>query len=552
MSHSLIEATPSAYAYPLLIKSLLHTALTNAPDQQIVYGDRVRYDYRTLRTRIGRLASALTDLGIRPGNTVGVLDWDSHRYLECYFAIPSMGAALHMVNVRLSPEQILYTINHAEDDILLVHSDFLTMLEGIKDRIEPVRTIVLLSDDGKRPPTTLELAGEYEELLAAASPDFEFPDFDENTRATTFYTTGTTGLPKGVSFSHRQLVLHTLAVAATFGANPVQGRLHRADVYMPITPMFHVHAWGFPYIATMLGIRQVYPGRYTPELLARLFVQEKVTFSHCVPTLLHMLLTCPEAKDLDMRGWKIIIGGSALSKGLAATALERGIDVFAGHGMSETCPILAVAHLLPDRQQSEPVDEVATRTKAGRAIPLVELQIIDANGERLPHDGTSAGEIVARAPWLTQAYFKNANASADLWAGGYLHTGDIGTIDEGGWVQITDRAKDVIKTGGEWVSSLEIEDILSQHPTVSEAAVVAIPDQRWGERPLALVVLKAAAAESVTPQLLKEHVAHYAATGLISKYAVPDTILLIDAIPRTCVGKVDKKALRQNYVAAQP
>ena len=317
MSYSLIEATPSAYAYPLLIKSLLHTALTNAPDQQIVYADRVRYDYRTLRQRIGRLRQRADRLGIRPGDTVGVLDWDSHRYLECYFAVPCMGAVLHMVNVRLSPEQILYTINHAEDDILLVHADFLPLLEGIKDRIERVRTIVLLSDDERRPATTLEPAGEYEDLLAAGSPDFVFPDFDENTRATTFYTTGTTGLPKGVNFSHRQLVLHTLAVAATFGANPAQGRFHRGDVYMPITPMFHVHAWGFPYIATMLGVKQVYPGRYAPELPgAAVHVEEKVTFSHCVPTLLHMMLTCPRpTAHIDMRGWKVVIGGSALSKG---------------------------------------------------------------------------------------------------------------------------------------------------------------------------------------------------------------------------------------------
>src|SRR5690348_10605491 len=210
MSYSLIEATPSAYAYPLLIKSLLHSGLTNAPNQQIVYADRKRYDYITLRQRIGRLASALTGLGIQPGRTVGVLDWDSHRYLECYFAVPSMGAVLHMVNVRLSPEQILYTINHAEDDLLLVHADFLPMLEGIKNRIERVCTIILLSDVGRRPATTLEPVGEYVDLLAAGSPDFVFPDFDENTRATTFYTTGTTGLPKGVNFSHRQLVLHTL------------------------------------------------------------------------------------------------------------------------------------------------------------------------------------------------------------------------------------------------------------------------------------------------------------------------------------------------------
>jgi fatty-acyl-CoA synthase len=223
MSYSLIETTPSAHTYPLLIKSLLRTALINAPDQEIVYADRVRHDYRTFRQRVGRLASALTELGIRPGDTVGVMDWDSHRYLESYFAVPCMGAVLHMVNVRLSPEQILYTINHAEDDVLLVHADFLPLLEGIKDRIKRVRTIVLLADDDRRPATTLDLAGEYEELLARTSPDFAFPDFDENTRATTFYTTGTTGLPKGVNFSHRQLVLHTLAVAATFGANPEQG-----------------------------------------------------------------------------------------------------------------------------------------------------------------------------------------------------------------------------------------------------------------------------------------------------------------------------------------
>src|SRR5271157_4676996 len=265
MSHNLIEPTPSAYAYPLLIKTLLHTALTNAPDQQIVFADRLRYDYRTLHDRIRRLASALTDLGVRPGDTVGVLDWDSHRYLESYFAVPSMGAVLHMVNVRLSPEQILYTINHAEDDVLLVHADFLPMLEGIRHRIDRVRAIVLLSDDDRTPETTLELAGEYEALLAAGSPGFEFADFDENTRATTFYTTGTTGLPKGVYFSHRQLMLHTLGVMASLGGHAAQGGFNSQDVYMPLTPMFHVHAWGLPYVASLLGVKQVYPGRYVPE-----------------------------------------------------------------------------------------------------------------------------------------------------------------------------------------------------------------------------------------------------------------------------------------------
>ena len=271
-----------------------------------------------------------------------------------------------------------------------------------------------------------------------------------------------------------------------------------------------------------------------------------MTFSHCVPTLLHMMLTCEAGANIDMRGWKVVIGGSALSKGLATMALERGIDVFAGYGMSETCPVMTLAHLPP----GDAGVDAALRCKAGRAIPLVELQLVDPDGRHLPFDGISAGEVVARAPWLTQSYFRNPSASAELWSGGYLHTGDIGTIDERGWLQITDRAKDVIKTGGEWVSSLEVEDILSQHPAVSEFAVIAIPDQRWGERPFAIVVPKLGISEIATPQQLKEHVAHYAEKGLISKYAVPDTIELIDAIPRTSVGKVDKKVLRQTYTQA--
>ena len=319
----LIEPTPSAYIYPLLIKHLLHMPLRHAPDQEIVYRDLVRYDYRKLEKRIGQAANGLACLGVGPGDTVGVLDWDSHRYLECYFAVPGMGAVLHMVNVRLSPEQILYTINHAEDDVLLVNADFLPLVEGIRDRIERVRSIVVMVDDGVAPETSLEISAEYEALLASSSVTYDFPDFDENTRATTFYTTGTTGVPKGVSFSHRQLVLHTLAAATAFGTSTKQGRLHRGDVYMPITPMFHAHAWGFPFTATMLGIKQVYPGRYDPETLLKLIQTEKVTFSHCVPSLLHMLLTSPTSASVNLEGLTMVIGGSAMTKGLAQAAGDR-------------------------------------------------------------------------------------------------------------------------------------------------------------------------------------------------------------------------------------
>src|SRR5574338_1639316 len=345
MSFESVTVTPSAYAYPLLIKQLLHAPRAVAGDREIVYRGDLRLTYNDFFARIGRLANALSGLGIQPGHTVAMMDWDSHRYLQSFFAVPMMGAVLQTVNVRLSPEQILYTLNHAGADIILVNAEFLPVLESIKDQLETAKQFVLINDADTAPATGMRFAGDYEALLAEASPDYAFPDFDENTRATTFYTTGTTGLPKGVYFSHRQLVLHTLAVATQLGTAPRQGRLHRDDVYMPITPMFHVHAWGLPYVATLLGLKQVYPGRYAPDTMAGLIRDEKVRFSHYVPTILHMMLTSATAAEVDFSGWKVIIGGSALPKGLAAAALDRGIDVFAGYGMSETCPILTLAQV---------------------------------------------------------------------------------------------------------------------------------------------------------------------------------------------------------------
>jgi fatty-acyl-CoA synthase len=547
IAENLIERTPSAYDYPLLIKHLLHTPLAHAADQEIVYRDQRRFDYRTLGERIARLASGLARLGVKPGDTVGVMDWDSHRYLECFFAIPMMGAVLHTLNIRLSPEQMLYTINHAEDDVILVNAEFLPLLDEIKDRIEPVKKLVLLTDAVDRPTTALPIAAEYEELLASSSADYEFDDFDENTRATTFYTTGTTGLPKGVYFSHRQLVLHTLTGMAALGTAPVSERLHRADVYMPITPMFHVHAWGVPYMATVMGIKQVYPGRYTPDGLLDLIQREKVTFSHCVPTLLHMLLNSPASQNVDLKGWKVIIGGSALPKGLARAALERGIDVFGGYGMSETGPILSIAQLTPAMLERDTDGQVDVRVKAGRPIPLVDLRIVDDEMHDVAHDGQTAGEVVVRAPWLTQGYLKDPQNSENLWRGGYLHTSDIGTLDPLDYLLITDRIKDVIKSGGEWISSLEIEDILSQHPAVSEAAVIGVPDEQWGERPVALVVLRQSHAGTITEEEITTYVAGYASRGVISKWAVPRRVHFVEVIDKTSVGKLDKKLLRQKY-----
>ncbi len=548
MSDTLISRTPSAYDYPLLIKNLLFSPVVDNPDQEIVYRNLYRGTYRTLRERVRRLANALTGLGVKPGDTVAVMDWDSHRYLELFFAVPMIGAVLHTINVRLSPEQILYTIDHAEDDILLVNSEFLPTLEQIRGRLDAVKGYVLLTDEEKTPETTIPFCGEYEALLAAASSEFAFPDFDENTRATTFYTTGTTGMPKGVYFSHRQLVLHTFGVMTVLSTAVGHGTFRRTDVYMPITPMFHVHAWGVPYVATMLGVKQVYPGRYVPDHLLELIEREKVTFSHCVPTILHMLLKHPHADRLDLSGWKVIIGGAAMSRVLCLEALRRGIDVFTGYGMSETCPILSISHLTPEMLELPPEEQTTIRCKTGLALPLVDLRVVGADLRELPRDGVSSGEIVVRAPWLTQGYLKDHKASERLWEGGYLHTGDVAVRDELGYVRITDRTKDVIKVAGEWVSSLELEDIIAHHPAVAEVAVIGQPDEKWGERPLALVVARPGEAGRVTEKDLLHHVREYADKGVVSKQVVLARVHLVEVIDKTSVGKTNKVALREKYL----
>ena len=548
MPVKIIQSTPSAYAYPLLIKQLLHTPLATAPDQEITYQGKLRYSYRTLHERIGRLANALASLGVEAGQTAAVMDWDSHRYLECFFAVPMMGAVLQTVNVRLSPEQILFTLNHAGADLLLVNRDFLGLLAPIADRLKTVKRFILLDDELTALEAPVSFSGEYEALLADADTAFDFPDFDENAQATVFYTTGTTGLPKGVYFSHRQLVLHTLGVATCVGSAAAHGRLHREDVYMPITPMFHVHAWGFPYIATLLGLKQVYPGRYLPGALLQLIEREKVTFSHCVPSIMQMLLSHPGGEAVDLFNWKVLIGGSAMSPVLAAAALKRGVDVLTGYGMSETCPVLTIAHLSREDFATSPEEQAALRCKTGLPLPLVDLRIVDAEMADVQHDGEATGEVVVRAPWLTQGYLDATQASAELWAGGYLHTQDIGNIDDRGYVKITDRIKDVIKTAGEWTSSLQLEDVVMQHEAVSEVAVIGLPDEKWGERPLALVVLKPDFEGRVSESAIRHFAARLVETTGISRHGVLLQVRFVKALAKTSVGKINKREMRESFV----
>jgi fatty-acyl-CoA synthase len=547
MAEMLIHDAKSAYKYPLLIKQLWHAPLVQAPDQVIVYRDMKRFTYRQLRERVGRLASSLARLCVGAGDTVGVLDWDSNRFLEAYFAVPMMGAVLQTVNVRLPPERIAYTINHAGSSVLLVNDEFVPMLEGIKSQLPKVKRLVVMSDQQVPQTGSLAFAGEYEDLLLGASPDYGFPDFDENTLATTFYTTGTTGAPKGVYFSHRQLVLHSLAEMAFFGSAAQQGRFCRDDVYMPITPMFHAHAWGFPWTATLSGVKQVYPGRYNPALLLKLIKTEGVTFTHGVPTILQMLLGAAVAANTDLAGLKMVIGGSELPKALARQALALGVDVYAGYGMSESAPLLCLAQVKSGDLVGDPEKALDIRTKAGIPAPLVDIRLLDTDLNEVAHDGQTPGEVVVRAPWLTQGYVDNAEASEQLWAGGYLHTNDIGVIEPGGYLRIVDRIKDVIKTGGEWVSSLQIEDLISQCKGVSEAAVIGIKDDKWGERPFALVIKDARTGGDLSDTQIKAHLRAFADTGVISKFGIPDRIVFVKTLAKTSVGKIDKKALREKY-----
>ena len=544
MPVKLVQSTPSAYRYPLLIKQLLLTPLAIAPAQEITYQGKLRYTYRTLNERIGRLANVLTGLGVESGQTVAMMDWDSHRYLECFFAVPMMGAILQTVNVRLSPEQILYTLNHARADVLLVNSEFFPILQQIAGELETVKTFVLISDEAEMPAAPVAMAGEYEALLDAAAHEFDFPDFDENAQATTFYTTGTTGNPKGVYFSHRQLVLHTLGCAAALGGAHRQGHIHREDVYMPMTPMFHVHAWGFPYLATMLGVKQVYPGRYQPDVICRLISEEKVSFSHCVPTILDMVLSHPQAKTTDFSGLKILIGGAAMPEAMAIAAQKRGMDLFTGYGMSETCPVLSLAHLDSADLARSVEEQAVIRAKTGRPLPLVDLRIVDPDMKDVAHDGKATGEVVVRAPWLTQGYVAAPEASEGLWAGGYLHTADIGNINPAGYLKVTDRIKDVIKTGGEWTSSLQLEDIIAKHEAVHEVAVIGVPDDKWGERPLALVLLKPEHVGQITEHALRNYAAHAIEAAGISRYGVLLQVRFVKTLVKTSVGKMNKRLMR--------
>ena len=542
-------STDTFYNYPLLIKQLLISPLSSNPNQEIINDDGIGLNYKDLNKRICTLSNALNDIGIKKGDTVGVMDWDTTRYLECFFSIPMMGSILHTINIRLSEQQILYTINHAEDDAIIVNSDFIPIIDNIRDKFtRPVKIIVAGSET-----INIEFEGpkvstyNYDSFFQNYNSNFNFKDFDENTIATKFYTTGTTGDPKGVSYTHRQLVLHSLGFIAGSSVSNYSHRFHNEDVYMPLTPMFHVHGWGFPYMATLLGVKQIYPSKYEPEKLLKLIKKENVTFSHCVPTILQMILNTNKKLKFDLSNLKLIIGGSAMPKNLAIEAKNQGVNVVSAYGMSETCPFLTIAQIPSQNKNTEESELIKLKCKTGKPGPLVELRVVDKNLKDVPRDNKSTGEVVVRAPWLTKEYIKDREASKKLWKGGYLHTGDVGYLDETGSLIITDRIKDVIKSGGEWISSLQIEDIVLKCKGVKEVAAIGIEDKKWGERPIIIVSTVEDENNLDTAKIIKQSIKIQIDKGFLSKWAMPDKIEFVRDIEKTSVGKVNKKLLRKKY-----
>lgn len=554
--HEDYQQAQDAYGFPLIIKQLLNRAKIASTNQTISYADKATYTYAEFFKRVNRLANVLKNMGLQAGDVVAVMDWDSHRYLEAYFAVPMSGMILQTVNVRLAEDKVLYTINHAKPKALLLNAEFEPMARNYRHDAPSIEKIIWLDDTkldnkkyGEYEPQTERssmpdyIEGEYEALLAATSDAFDFPDFDENTIATTFYTSGTTGDPKGVFFTHRQIVLQTLASTLASALNAEGQGARYNDVYMPMTPLFHVHAWCWPYGATMIGLKQVYPGRYLAPRLVDLIEQHKVTLSHGVPAILQMLLKEMAARGRKFDGLKLLLGGSKLNEGLAKAAIESGIEFMSGFGMSESCPVLSRAVFDDKTDSMEMKEQLNYRCLSGSPIMLVSMEIWDENGKPQPMDGKSTGELVIRAPWLTQSYFKNSDAGNELWEGGWMHTQDIASISSSGTLSITDRLKDVIKSGGEWISSLEVETIFSFHPSVADVAVIGVPDERWGERPLALVVLKPDYADTKAADILA--LGHQAVEkGYLPKYGVPNEIKFLLEMPKTSVGKLDKKRMR--------
>jgi fatty-acyl-CoA synthase len=525
---------------PLMISSLIRHADTYHGDAEIVSrtieGPIHRYTYRDAHTRARRLARALARLGVKPGDRVGTLAWNGHRHFELYYAVSGMGAIIHTVNPRLFHDQLVYILNDAEDEIVFFDTTFTALVEKLAPACKGVKRWVALTDRAHVPDVPIPGLRCYEDLLDGVDDDFEWPEFDENTASGLCYTSGTTGNPKGVLFSHRSTVLHALAISL-----PDTKNLSAMSSVLVIVPMFHVNAWGIPYAAPMVGAKLVFPGAALdgPSLF-ELLESEGVDSTSAVPTVWMGLINYMKQNRLKFSTLKwSTIGGAACPQALMDTLQnEFGVDVHHGWGMTEMSPVGTVNSFKPKHRRLSAEAQKQVLLRQGRPLYGVEMKIVDGAGQELPRDGNSAGNILVRGPWVLRRYFKDAGG--DPLVDGWFPTGDVGTIDPDGYLQITDRSKDVIKSGGEWISSIELENIAVGHPAVAEAAVIGVRHPKWDERPL-LIVVRRADATLEKEALLKFY------EGKIAKWWLPDDVVFVDELPHTATGKLSKRTLREQF-----
>ncbi len=526
--------------YPLTLRPMLERAQRLFAKKEIVTkaGPGLeRHTYGSMAERVGRLANALEKLGVRRGDRVATFAWNNARHLEIYWAAPCMGAVLHPLNLRLPGDQLAYIVNHAEDQVLFVDPSLLPGVEKLAPHLKTIKHYIVMGD--KVPEgTTLSPVHAYEDLMTA-SPDYPWPNLDENDAAAMCYTSGTTGHPKGVVYSHRSIYLHSLglSMADSFG-------LSERDIFMPVVPMFHVLAWGTPFACTMLGTQLAFPGPHLqPRDLAELIQAEKVTLTAGVPTLWLGLLALLEKERYDLSSLRgMIVGGSAAPQSMIeAFEKKHGLTMMHAWGMTEMSPLGTVSRPKSYQLDLPEAERFSIRAKQGTSVPGVEIRAVGEDGQAVAWDGKAFGELQVRGPWIISSYY-NDDRSADSFMDGWFRTGDVVTIDPEGFVQIVDRTKDLVKSGGEWISSQDIENAIMAHPKVLEAAVIAVPHPKWQERPLACVVPKPDFKDSLTKDDIYEHL-----RARFDKMYLPDDIVFIEAVPKTSVGKFDKKVLRVQY-----
>jgi len=524
---------------PLLISSIIRNADQCHGDTEVVSrtveGGIHRYTYSDAHRRARQLAQALGRLGVGQGDRVGTLAWNGYRHLELYYGVSGMGAVTHTINPRLFPDQIAYIVNHAEDRYVCFDLTFLQLVEKLAPQCPGVRGWVALTDRAHMPPAQIPNLLCYEELVTAEKGDFEWPRLDEWTACSLCYTSGTTGNPKGALFAHRSTVIHAYAASL-----PDVFNVSARDVILPVVPMFHVNSWGIAYLAPMNGAKLVLPGAgLDGKSLYELFEAEQVTVTAGVPTVWLGLLAFMKENGLRFGSLKrAVVGGSACPPAMIRTFAEYGVDCQHAWGMTEMSPLGTFGTLKAKHLAMSPEEQFATRVKQGRAIFGVEMKIVDAEGRELPRDGKAFGDLLVRGPWVTSGYFKGEGGS--ILRDGWFATGDVATIDPDGYMQITDRSKDVIKSGGEWISSVDLENAIMGHPAVAEAAVIAVAHPKWDERPLACVVTKPGA--SVSPADIRKFL-----EDKFAKWQLPDEVVFVESIPRTSTGKFQKLTLREQF-----